>query len=54
MVVTSALATIFTLLLCRQVRTPEGKRPLRRPMRRLEDNIGMDFREIGCRLDGSG
>jgi hypothetical protein len=26
---------------------PEGKRPLGRPLRRWEDNIKMDFREIG-------
>jgi hypothetical protein len=26
---------------------PEGKRPLGRPGRRLEDNIRMDLREIG-------
>jgi hypothetical protein len=26
---------------------PEGKRPLRRPERRWEDNIKMDLREIG-------
>jgi hypothetical protein len=26
---------------------PEGKRPLGRPGRRWEDNIKMDFREIG-------
>jgi hypothetical protein len=26
---------------------PEGKRPLRRPRRRWEDNIKMDLREIG-------
>jgi hypothetical protein len=26
---------------------PEGKRPLRRPRHRLEDNIKMDHREIG-------
>jgi hypothetical protein len=26
---------------------PEGKRPLRRPKRRLEDNIKMGLREIG-------
>jgi hypothetical protein len=26
---------------------PEGKRLLRRPRRRWEDNIRMDFREIG-------
>jgi hypothetical protein len=25
---------------------PEGKRPLRRPRRRWEDNISMDIREI--------
>jgi hypothetical protein len=29
------------------VRKPEGKRPLRRPRRRPEDNIRMDLREIG-------
>jgi hypothetical protein len=27
---------------------PEGKRPLGKPRRRLEDNIRMDLREIGC------
>ena len=27
---------------------PEGKRLLGRPTRRWEDNIKMDFREIGC------
>jgi hypothetical protein len=26
---------------------PEGKRPLGRPRRRLEDNIGMDLQEVG-------
>jgi hypothetical protein len=26
---------------------PKGKRPLRRPRRRLVDNIKMDLREIG-------
>jgi hypothetical protein len=26
---------------------PEGKRPLGRPIHRWEDNIRMDFREIG-------
>jgi hypothetical protein len=26
---------------------PEGKRPLRRPRRRWEDNIRMDLRNIG-------
>jgi hypothetical protein len=26
---------------------PEGRRPLGRPRRRLEDNIKMDLREIG-------
>jgi hypothetical protein len=33
---------------------PEGRRPLGRPRRRWEDNIKMDFREIGfwgCGLD---
>jgi hypothetical protein len=29
------------------VRKPEGKRLLRRPRHRWEDNIGMDLREIG-------
>jgi len=27
---------------------PEGNRPLRRPRRRWEDNIKMDFQEVGC------
>jgi len=27
---------------------PEGRRPLRRPRRGWEDNIRMDFREVGC------
>jgi hypothetical protein len=27
---------------------PEGMRPLARPRRRLEDNIKMDFQEVGC------
>ena len=26
----------------------EGKRPLRRPRRRREDNIKMDLQEVGC------
>jgi hypothetical protein len=30
---------------------PEGKRPLRRPRRRWEDNIKMDLKEIG--IDGA-
>jgi hypothetical protein len=30
------------------VRKPEGKRPLGRPRRRWEDNIKMDFQEVGC------
>jgi hypothetical protein len=30
---------------------PEGKRPLRRPRRRLEDNIKLDLRKIG--IDGA-
>jgi hypothetical protein len=29
------------------VERPEGKRPLGRPVRRWEDNITMDLREIG-------
>jgi hypothetical protein len=27
---------------------PEGKRPLGRPRRRLEDNIRMNLQELGC------
>ena len=27
---------------------PEGKRRLRRPRRRWEDNIKMDIQEVGC------
>jgi len=27
---------------------PEGKRPLRSPRRRWEDNIKMDLQEVGC------
>jgi hypothetical protein len=27
---------------------PERKRPLGRPKRRWEDNIKMDFQEVGC------
>ena len=27
---------------------PEGKRPLRRPSDRWEDNIKMDIQEVGC------
>jgi hypothetical protein len=27
---------------------PKGKRPLRRPRRRWEDNIKMELRETGC------
>ena len=27
---------------------PEGKRPLRRPKRRWEDNIKIDLQEVGC------
>jgi hypothetical protein len=27
---------------------PEGKRPLKRPRRRWEDNIKMDLQEVGC------
>jgi len=27
---------------------PEGKRPFGRPTRRWEDNIKMDFQEVGC------
>jgi len=27
---------------------PEGKRPLRRPRRRCDDNFKMDLQEVGC------
>jgi hypothetical protein len=27
---------------------PEGKRPLGRPKRRWDDNVGMDLQEVGC------
>ena len=27
---------------------PEGKRPLRRPRLKWEDNIKMDLQEVGC------
>jgi len=27
---------------------PEGKRPLGKPRRRWENNIKMDFQEVGC------
>jgi hypothetical protein len=30
---------------------PEGKRPLRRPRHRWEDNIRMDLEEVGCRCE---
>ena len=30
------------------VRKPEGKGPLGRPNRRLEDDIEMDLQEVGC------
>jgi len=30
------------------VRKPEGKRPVGRPRRRLDDNIKMDLQEVGC------
>jgi hypothetical protein len=30
------------------VEKPEGKRPLRRPRRKWEDNIRMDLQEVGC------
>jgi hypothetical protein len=33
---------------------PEGKRPLGRPRRRLEDNMKRDLQEVGCGLDRAG
>jgi hypothetical protein len=36
------------------VRKPEGKKPLRRPRRRREDNIDMDLKELKwCGMDWS-
>ena len=32
------------------VREPEGKRPISKPRRRSEDNIKMDFQEVGWGL----
>jgi hypothetical protein len=29
---------------------PEGKSPLGRPRRRLNDNIKMDLQEVGCKV----
>jgi hypothetical protein len=31
---------------------PEGNRPLRRPSIKWEDNIKMDFQEVGCGAHG--
>jgi hypothetical protein len=37
------------------VEKPEGKRPLGRPRRGWEDNIGVDLQEVGCgRMDWIG
>jgi hypothetical protein len=36
---------VYTVL----VGKPEGRGPLRRPRRRLEDNIKMDLQEVGWR-----
>ena len=33
---------------------PEGKRPLRRPRRRWENNIKMDLQELGIDFSNSG
>jgi hypothetical protein len=33
---------------------PEGKRPLGRPRHRWEDNIKMDFQEVGKGVVGTG
>jgi len=33
---------------------PEGKRPLGRPRRRWEDNIKMDFKEVGLKGEWTG
>jgi hypothetical protein len=29
----------------------QGRRPLERPRHRWEDNVKMDFREVGCGMD---
>ena len=33
---------------------PEGKRPMGKPTRRWEDNIKMDFQEVGGGVVGTG
>jgi hypothetical protein len=30
---------------------PEGKRPLRRPRSRWDDNVRMDLQEVGCGIE---
>jgi hypothetical protein len=35
---------------CTRVGKPKGKRSLRRPRRRWEDNIKMDLQEVRCRI----
>jgi hypothetical protein len=30
------------------IEKPEGKKPLRRPRRRWEENVNMDLQEVGC------
>jgi hypothetical protein len=38
---------VFLANLCVRLLSPEGKRPLGRPRCRWEDNIKMDFQEVG-------
>jgi len=42
---TGEMGSVYRFL----VEKPEGKKPLGRPRRRWEDNIKMDFQEVGCR-----
>jgi hypothetical protein len=42
------VSLIFNLGNRFRVGKPEGKRPLRKPKRRWEDNIQMDLQEVGC------
>jgi hypothetical protein len=39
---------VFNLSIRFRVGKPEGKRPLGKPKRRREDNIKIDFHEVGC------
>jgi len=41
----------FNLFWRTEVILPEGKRPLGRPMLKLEDNIKIDLQEVGWGMD---